>query len=193
MPVTPEFYTVPNGGTANPGLPFASAMSTGLRLDSSGNIVLVHQGADVASIGATGLAGGVKHAEVLFTENGAGTYTGTIALPANNRIIDIGVDGQALWTAATSASMIVGDAADPDGFFAATDLKATDLLAGEINNLEHPGGKAGVYIASEQRNLFSAAARNVIGVVTSVGAGTAGRTRLYVVYAVVSATAATKA
>src|SRR5688500_18375064 len=62
--------------------------------------------------------------EVLFTETGAGTYTGTISLPAGSRIIDIGCDGIALWDAATSASLIVGDAADPDGFFAATDVKA---------------------------------------------------------------------
>lgn len=135
---------------------------------------------------------GLKLAECLFTEAGAGTYTGTIALPAGARIVDLGVDAQVLWAAATSASLIVGDDADPDGFFVATNLKATDALAGEINNLEHPGGKAGVYIASEQRVLYQATARNVIGVVTSVGAGTAGRTRLYVVYAVATASAATK-
>lgn len=132
---------------------------------------------------------------VLFTEtSGAGTYTGTIALPAGARIIDIGVDGIALWNSAGACSLIVGDAADPDGFFTATDLKATDLLAGEINNLEHPGGKAGVYIASEQRVLYSTAARSVIGVVTQAsGTGTAGRTRLYVVYCVATAVNATKA
>jgi len=132
-------------------------------------------------------------AEVLFTEAGAGTYTGTIALPAGSRIIDIGVDGQALWTASTSASMIVGDADDDNGFFEATNLKATALLAGEINNIEHPGGLAGAYIVSEQRKLYSAAARNIIGVVTSVGTGTAGRTRMYVCYATPTAGAATKA
>ncbi len=134
----------------------------------------------------------VVESEVLFTEAGAGTYTGTIALPAGSRIIDIGVDGIALWTAGTSASMIVGDAGDDNGFFVATNLKATELLAGEINNLEHPGGMAGAYIASEQRVLYSATARNIIGVVTSVGAGTAGRTRMYVVYANPTAGAATK-
>lgn len=124
----------------------------------------------------------VRAADVLFTQTtGAGTYTGTIPLPAGARILDIGVDGQALWTG-TSASLIVGDAADNDGFFTATDLVATDLLAGEINNLEHPGGKAGAYIAAEQRKLWQATARSVIGVITQVGTGTAGRTRLYVVY-----------
>lgn len=133
--------------------------------------------------------------ELTFTEtSGAGTYTGTMALPAGNRIIDIGCDGQALWNSAGACALIVGDDADPDGFFTSTDLKATDLLAGEINNLEHPGGKAGVYIASEQRNLFSATARNIVAVITQAsGTGTAGRTRVYVVYAVATATAATKA
>lgn len=133
--------------------------------------------------------------ELTFTEtSGAGTYTGTMALPAGNRIIDIGCDGQALWNSSGACALIVGDDADPDGFFTSTDLKATDLLAGEINNLEHPGGKAGVYIASEQRNLYSATARSIIAVVTQAsGTGTAGRTRVYVVYAVVTAVAATKA
>ena len=132
-------------------------------------------------------------AEVLFTEAGAGTYTGTIALPAKSRIIDVGVDGIAVWDSGNSASIIVGDGSDPDGFFTETNLKATDLLEGEINNIEHPGEKAGAYIASEQRVLYSTAARNIIGVATSVGAGTAGRTRLYVVYATPTAGAATKA
>ena len=151
---------------------------------------------DIESGGALKLAGTQVYptvtAEVLFTETGAGVYTGTIALPAGSRIIDIGVDGTALWTAGTSASMIVGDATDPDGFFVATNLKATDLLAGEINNLEHPGGLAGAYIAAEQRKLYQATARSIIGVVTSVGAGTAGRTRLYVVYANATAGSAIK-
>lgn len=131
--------------------------------------------------------------EVTFTQtSGNGTYTGTIALPAGSRIIDIGVDGQVLWNASVSASLIVGDGVDPDGFFTATDLVATDLLAGEINNLEHPGGKAGAYIAAEQRVLYQATARSVIGVLTQVGTGTAGRTRMYVTYATPTAVAATK-
>lgn len=143
--------------------------------------------------GIPAAAGIVLMQSVLFTQtSGNGTYTGTIALPANSRIIDIGVDGIVLWDASTSASMVVGDAGSANGFFTATDLKATDLLAGEINNIEHPGGKAGAYIAAEQRVLYSATARNVIGVVTQVGTGAAGRTRLYVVYAVAVVGAATK-
>jgi hypothetical protein len=187
-----ETNLIPDGIAAAPGLALQSEPTTGFYKKAGGELGISVAGVEVGVLNASGLAGGVKHAEVLFTENGAGTYTGTIELPANSRIIDIGVDGQVLWAAATSASMIVGDGVDPDGFFAATDLKATDLLAGEINNIEHPGGKAGAYIALEQRKLFQAAARDVIGVVTSVGAGTAGRTRLYVVYAVVDAEAAVK-
>lgn len=132
---------------------------------------------------------------VTFTETaGAGTYTGTIALPAGSYILDVAVHGIALWTAATSASLVVGDGSAANGFFLATNLKATDLLAGEVNNIEHPGGLAGAYIASEQRVLYSATARNVIGVVTTVGgSGTAGRTHLVVTYSVPTAVAATKA
>jgi hypothetical protein len=122
--------------------------------------------------------------EGLFTENGPGTYTVTLRLPAGSRIFDVGVSGEALWAAATSASLVVGDGAAANGFFLATNLKATDLLVGETNNIEHPGGLAGAYIAAEQRKLWQATARNIIGVITSVGAGTTGRTRLYVQYAV---------
>lgn len=132
--------------------------------------------------------------ELTFTEtSGAGTHTGTMALPANSRIIDIGCDGQALWNSAGACALVVGDGGSANGFFLSTNLKATDLLAGEINNLEHPGGLAGAYIASEQRNLYSAAARSIIAVVTQAsGTGTLGRTRVYVVYAVSAPTAAVK-
>lgn len=132
--------------------------------------------------------------EVTFTEtSGAGTYTGTMVLPAGSRIIDIGCDGIALWNSAGACALVVGDAGSANGFFTSTNLKATDLLAGEINNIEHPGGLAGTYIASEQRVLYSATARSIIAVVTQAsGTGTAGRTRVYVTYAVPTAVAATK-
>lgn len=186
---------IPDGIAAAPGLALESEPATGFFKKGGGQLGMSVAGVEVGVIGANGIAGQVKHAEVLFTEtSGAGTYTGTIALPAGSRIIDIGVDGIALWNSAGACAIVVGDGASANGFFTSTDLKATDLLAGEINNLEHPGGKAGTYIASEQRNLYSASARDIIGVVTQAsGTGTAGRTRLYVVYAVVAATAATKA
>lgn len=131
-----------------------------------------------------GASGETFTKEITFVETSTGTtYSGTITLPAGSRIIDIGVDGTALWSATTAASIVVGDAASATGFFVATDLKATDLLAGEINNIEHPGGKAGAYIASEQRVLYSASARAITATVTKAGTGTSGRTRVYVTYA----------
>ena len=115
---------------------------------------------------------------------GAGTYTASVAVPAGATILDIIVNGVALWTAATSATMKVGDVADDDGYFTAVNLKATDLLAGESISLESAGGKAGAYVANAQVSpRYSASARVISGVVTTVGgSGTAGRTRMMVTY-----------
>lgn len=139
-------------------------------------------------------AAGIVASEITFTETaGAGVYTGTIAVPAGATILDVQVHGIALWTAATSASLVVGDGAAATGFYTATNLKATDLLAGEANTFEHPGGLAGAYIAAEQRVLYSSTARSVIGVVTTVGgSGVAGRTRMVVIYVLPNSVAATK-
>lgn len=76
----------------------------------------------------------------------AGTYTARIKVPAHSLILNLGLHAVALWNAGTSATGIVGDAADPDGFFTAIDLKATDLLAGEGISLWDHGGKPGAYI-----------------------------------------------
>ena len=132
--------------------------------------------------------------ERTFTENGAGTYTGSVDVPAGATLIDIIVNGVALWTAATSAAMIVGDATDPNGYYDAINLKATDLLAGESISFALAGGKAGAYIANSQVSpRYAATARTISGEITSVGAGTAGRTRMVVVYVVPTAVAATQA
>lgn len=129
--------------------------------------------------------------EVTFTETtGAGTYTGSVDLPAGATLIDIIVNGVALWTATTSATMKVGDATDDDGYFTAVDLKATDLLAGESISLLAPGGQQGAYVvpgatddAYQVSARYSASARTISGVVTTVGAaGNAGRTRMTVIY-----------
>lgn len=135
------------------------------------------------------------HAEmVTFTEDGAGTYTGSVTVPANATILDIVVDGVALWAAGTSATMTVGDAGNASGYYAAVNLKATDLLAGESISFALAGGKAGAYIANSQVSpRFSTSARTISGVVTSVGAGTTGRTRMTVLYALPRVKAATKA
>jgi hypothetical protein len=123
--------------------------------------------------------------EVTFTETtGAGTYTGSVAIPAGATLLDIIINGVALWTATTSALMDVGDVADPNGYYAGIDLKAVDLLAGESISFSLAGGKAGAYIANSQASpRYAAAARTISGIITTVGAaGNAGRTRMTVVY-----------
>lgn len=140
----------------------------------------------------------VRCDSVLFTEDGSGTsYTGTIPILANTLVLDIKVRNLALWNG-TSASMVVGDDDDADGFFTAVNLKATDLLVGEVLSVMHStlwGGTEGAYIvaASGLRNkLYYTAANNVIGVVTPGAAdGSAGSTLLSVEYVRLSPTAST--
>jgi hypothetical protein len=142
-------------------------------------------------------AGLVVAEEVAFTEAGAGTYTGSVTVPAGATILDIKVGSTVLWAAATSAAMDVGDATDPNGWFAAINLKATDLLVGEEINFVQTGGKEGAYLSTTtglRSAAYSASARVVSGIIVSEGAGTAGRTRMTVIYALpASVTAATKA
>lgn len=133
--------------------------------------------------------------ESLFTEStGAGVYTGSVAVPAGATITDIIVNGVALWTATTSATLKVGDVADDDGYYTAVNLKATDLLAGESLSFALAGGKAGAYIANSQVSpRYSADARVISGIITTVGAaGAAGITRMVVLFTLPTATAATK-
>lgn len=134
--------------------------------------------------------------ERTFTETtGAGTYTGSVELPAGATLLDIIINGVALWDTTTSATLKVGDVTDDDGYFTAVNLKATDLLAGESIAFESAGGKAGAYIANSQVSpRYSASARTISGIITTVGAaGSAGRTRMVVLYVLPTAVAATKA
>jgi hypothetical protein len=137
-----------------------------------------------------------------FVEDGAGTYTATFTLPPNAVLLDIIATAEALWTAATSASLIVGNADDPDGFIAATDLKATDLLATQSisigGGLYTAGGKGGadatVGTNTHIVDRFASGTSTYVitATVTSVGAGTAGRTRVDVLYAVGNPTEVTQ-
>lgn len=132
-------------------------------------------------------------AELTFTETaGAGTYTGSVALPAGATLLDIIVNGVALWDNAGAVTLEVGDGTDPDGYYTAVNLKATDLLAGESLSFAQAGGKAGAYIANSQVSpRYAAAARTISAVVTTASTGgTAGRTRVVVVYCLPLATAA---
>jgi len=135
-------------------------------------------------------------------EDGAGTYNYDVFVPAGALILDIIVHNEVLWAAGTSAAMNVGDyasaantngdapvigsAIDADGFFAAINLKATDLLAGESVNFTQSGGKAGAYNIGTNTHWgerFSLVDRWIRFSAASVGAGTTGRTACAVVMA----------
>lgn len=136
-----------------------------------------------------------ESAVALFEEDGAGTYDFDVLLPAGAIITGLFVYAIALWTAATSASMDVGDynidgttARDADGFLAAINLKATDLTLDQSISLlgAGGGGKAGAYNSGTNTHwdkLYSADARILRFRVVSVGAGTAGRTLVVAEYA----------
>jgi hypothetical protein len=138
----------------------------------------------------------VEAIERSFTEtDGAGTYTGSVNVPAGATILDIIVNGVALWDNAGAVTMKVGDVADDDGYFTGIDLKATDLLAGESLSFALAGGKAGAYIANSQVSpRYSASARVVSGIIPAASTGgSTGRTRMLVMFALPTASAATKA
>lgn len=138
----------------------------------------------------------VEAAEVTYTEtDGAGTYTGSVSIPAGATLIDIIVNGVALWNNAGAVTMKVGDVTDDDGYYTAVNLKATDLLAGESISFALAGGKAGAYIANTQVSpRYSATARTISGIIISASTGgSTGRTRMVVIWTVPTTSAATKA
>lgn len=120
--------------------------------------------------------------KVVFTETATGTsYVGTVPIPAGATLLGLQVTSQALWTPTTSASMIVGDTADPNGFFDAIDLlAAADLLVGEvldINSADNWGGTEGAYLvamtgrrgpAATNFGTYYAAGSNIVGTITVV-------------------------
>lgn len=132
------------------------------------------------------LGGVVKAHEMVLVAGGlaAGVYTASVTLPAGSHLLDILVEGVALWNNGTSATLTVGDAAVADGYYTGVNLKATDLLAGESLSFALAGGKAGSYIANSQVSpRYSATDRVISAVVTTVGTvPTTGSTRIEVLW-----------
>lgn len=131
--------------------------------------------------------------EVTFTETSvAGTYTGTVIVPANSWLLDIKIWNTVYWTSATSAVMDVGDVADPNGWFAGIDLKTTDIVDGasgdgEVIDFNNAGGKVGDYLVAatgERALMYASTERLVSGIIVTVttAGSTAGRTRMLVIY-----------
>jgi hypothetical protein len=140
---------------------------------------------------------------VAFTENATNTiHTGTVTLPAGAWLHNIEITNSVLWTGGT-ATMKVGDSVDDDGYFAGIDLKATDLVLGEVLSAADStnwGGKNGAYLvaatgrrgpAATNFGSYFAAGSDIIGVVTvGTPATTAGRTWMSVTYSVGAVVAA---
>jgi len=135
---------------------------------------------------------------VPMIENATNTiHTATVPLPAGSVLLNIQAVNTVLWTAA-SASLVIGDDDDPNGFLEATDCKATDLLVGEvfdISNAENWAGNNGAYlvaatgrkgsVASGNSGIYYGTANNIIAVMTvGTPATTAGRTFIAVTYTV---------
>lgn len=149
----------------------------------------------VAGAGAFGGGGSMITKQVNFTENATNTiHTGTVPIPAGAWLHGIEVTSSVLWGAA-SAVMKVGDTADDDGYFVGVDLKATDLLVGEILMTDPStswGGKEGAYLvaatgrrgpAATNFSKYYAAGSNITGIITvGTPAVTTGRTHMMVKY-----------
>lgn len=133
---------------------------------------------------------------VPFVEQAGTTLTGTVPLPAGSHLLNIQIVVTVLF-GGTSASLDVGDDDDPDGWFATVNLKATDLLVGEvldISNAENWGATQGAYldattgrkgsVAASNSGIYYGAANNVIGVVTMGTPSTTGRAFMIVSYSV---------
>lgn len=145
----------------------------------------------------TGATGGIITKIVQYTEDATSlTHTGTVTLPAGAWLHNIQVNNQVLWTGGT-ATMKVGDTADDDGYFTGVNLKATDLLVGEILDTTPStswGGKEGAYLvaATGQRGptatnfgKYYIAGSNITGIITvGTPATTVGRTQMIVTYSV---------
>ncbi len=140
----------------------------------------------------------VKTRTCLISETAAGTtFTAGLIIPAGSILLDVFLIPVSLWTADTSASAIIGDTADPDGFSTAINLKATDLVLGERFRASQNwqwAGTNGAYLVSATGRFGAASGNGVSGyyaaqdtitaTVTRVGtSGAAGRTYFGITWA----------
>ena len=115
----------------------------------------------------------------------AGVYTISCVVPAGSYIQDVQVHTDTLWVSASSATLIVGDSDDDNGFYTGVNAMATDLIANEVLRFDHDGGKLGAYITDDNGVMtqYSSSARTITAQMTTVGASTAGVTRIVVIWA----------
>jgi hypothetical protein len=125
------------------------------------------------------------------TQAGTGTYSATVVVPAAGDILDVRWSNQVLWTDTGTAVLTVGDGGDADGFFINVNVKAAPVAdiagAGGVSSFLSQTG-SGAYkgltkhCAAETTVTASIAVQN--------GDGTAGRSRLTVIYAIPAVVAA---
>lgn len=133
-----------------------------------------------------------------LVENGAGTYQADFTIPAGATIIDIIVEAIAVWAAATSASLDIGDGGNAQGWVAAMNVKTTPAVGNSfsIGSTQTRLGGTGAYITAATSTSiargYSATSRTLTAKITSVGAGATGNTRVTVVYAVGNDTVVTQ-
>ena len=140
---------------------------------------------------------------VPFVEQAGDTLTGTVPLPAGSHLLEIQFVVVVL-AGGTSASLIIGDDDDPNGWLAATDLKATDLVVGQVFSIINSGvadtdssgwhGLKGAYLTNVGRKgnteagvnsgTYYGASNNVIAEITQGTPSTTGRYYMIVTYSV---------
>lgn len=128
--------------------------------------------------------------EAVFVAAGAGTYTATVPIPAGATVLDVIFRNTVVWDSATSAAMTCGDDDSATGYFSSTNVKTTPAAdtngagAGLSTRLSL-GASVGTYAGGGGK--FCAAAKTITCAIVAVGAGSAGRSRLLVEYAVPAA------
>lgn len=145
--------------------------------------------------------GTLKIAGGTITElDGDATYSISVTLPAGAILVDMIITAIANWTAGTSATLIVGDTADPDGFFTGVNAKTTPAVGTSLRPDTVPSGTGdGAYLGDTNGEFVGPATDNfgrvytagsiITATVTKVGSGTAGRTGFHVIYALPEAVA----
>jgi hypothetical protein len=136
----------------------------------------------------------------------AGVWSAKVEIPVGAVLVDILISNVIAWTSGTSATMIVGDVTDPNGYFAAVDLK-TALGDATGLSLAFPLAKQGADITPNiatsvgvfKRQKLAAQAttsshgpgREMSAEITTVGTTTVGETTVTFVYAYPAPIAAT--
>ena len=211
---TANYINLLSPATAEQGVLFGDAADAdvgGITYDHNANRLALRTNTTAVNIpNVNGVASGaVVSAAVKFDVTqgaAAGTYTGTVEIPAGGVLLNIQVVSTVVWNHGTSTVLDVGDDDDPDGWFSQVNLlTGTELEVGEvldISNAENWGAAQGAYLvaatgrkgrvtAGVDSGVYQGAATEVIGVITGVGtAATTGTTYMIVTWMEPTQTAA---